>query len=245
MPNPNAFTPRLFTPRMHPTHTPHADIAMHTGAKRFLSQRHCASLTNLWWRGGSKSSTVILEPVAGTGRWLLLILQVVFPFLHPDIRQGRRRKHGAADKTDIGKGNLFEAVARFLKTARVELQESQEGLHTSGIARSDKLARSFGGLGRASLSRLQSVVGMQDDGVQDVALMSPLAYATGLELVDPRRSLLLTRLSLALDSSFYAIPAVRFLQVCQAGLEPQTSRPQTYLLLSRLNLALNSVHCCT
>ena len=34
--------------------------------------------------------------------------------------------------------------------------------------------------------------------------------------------LLLTRLSLALDSSFYAIPAVRFLQVSQTTLELHT-----------------------
>ena len=149
---------------------------MHTGAKRFLSQRHCASLTDLWWRGGSKSSTVILEPlVAGASRWLLLILQVIFPFLHPDIRQGGRHKHGAAGKTDIGKGHLFEAVARFLKTARVELQESQEGLDANGVDRSDRLARPFGGPGRGSFSRLEKVVGMQDDGMQDVSLMSPLA----------------------------------------------------------------------
>lgn len=168
------------------------DIAMHTGAKRFLSQRHCASLTDLWWRGGTTSSCIMLPPNYSR---LILLVQVFLPFLHPDIRQGRRVKHGAADKTFIGKGHVFEAIARFMKTARVELEESKDGLYSAGLARAEHDSGRASPLARrrssaqltGSMKGLESVVGMQEGEADAVALMSPLV-------------------------SFYAIPAVRFLQ---------------------------------
>eukprot|EP00966_Prymnesium_polylepis_P267200 6172652-Prymnesium_polylepis.1 len=88
-------------------------VALETNAKHFLSQRHCISLVDYWWRGGSPGSKFALPRMFS---WPILILTALCP-LHILIPQKREEKQeGANYTTDM----LISILAHFMRTAELE-----------------------------------------------------------------------------------------------------------------------------
>ena len=56
------------------------DVAMATGAKKFLTQRHCVKLMDVYWRGGIPGSSIEIKQDANM---LLLLLYAVLPIFNP------------------------------------------------------------------------------------------------------------------------------------------------------------------
>lgn len=126
------------------------DIAMHTKAKAFLSQRHCVSLVDRWWRGGSAGSTVMLAPDFS---WPGLLVQLIFPFLHPDVRNAAK-----ADEEEGKQPSLYDSLGLFMILSESERVEASVAMRLS-----------------AKRDGLQSMLNESDHRGPDVETRSPLA----------------------------------------------------------------------
>lgn len=126
------------------------DIAMHTKAKAFLSQRHCVSLVDRWWRGGSTGSTVMLAPDFS---WPKLLVQLIFPFLHPDVRNA-----GKADEQEEKQSSLYDALGLYMTISDNERKAASVAMRLS-----------------ASRGGLKTVLKESDHGGPEVETRSPLA----------------------------------------------------------------------
>ena len=160
------------------------DIAMHTSAKTFLSQKHCVSLIDRWWCGGSAKSSITLDTDFS---WLRLAAQVLCPFLNPDIRAG-----ASAQKDESHQSNLYDALGQYMRVAADErkavrqlMEDSIDFMAAGALAPVADAAGAAAGVDRRG--GLKTVVEMLSAGdTFEVGRKSALA-------------------------SFYAIPAVRFL----------------------------------
>lgn len=75
------------------------DVAMATGAKKFLTQRHCVKLMDHSWRGGIPNSSIVIKQADSM---LLLLFYAVFPLFNPYLwrqTQGQKDKVAAASVT--------------------------------------------------------------------------------------------------------------------------------------------------
>jgi len=70
------------------------DVAMATGAKKFLTQRHCVKLMDIYWRGGIPGSSI---EISQGHNMLLLLLFAVLPIFNPYLwRRTQGQKEQAA-----------------------------------------------------------------------------------------------------------------------------------------------------
>ena len=76
------------------------DIALRTGAKKFLYQRHCVSLTDRLWRGDFTGSEISLPQDYS---FAVLLVQTIFPFanrhLYRDVLKGKKDTKDAYGST--------------------------------------------------------------------------------------------------------------------------------------------------
>ena len=76
------------------------DIALRTGAKKFLYQRHCVSLTDRLWRGDFTGSEIALPQDYS---FAVLLVQTIFPFanrhLYRDVLKGKKDTKDAYGST--------------------------------------------------------------------------------------------------------------------------------------------------
>ena len=83
------------------------DIALSTGAKKILFQRHSISLIDRWWRGDFTGSEVSLPYV----NYPLLALETVFPFASPVLWVWPKKQTTAAPKDAYGNTVFYDALA--------------------------------------------------------------------------------------------------------------------------------------
>ena len=126
-------------------------IALQMNAKRFLTHRHCQSLFDLRWRGGSPDSDVLLS----SNHSLLQIFTYAFviPFANPYMRspkpdaergmaaQARRRRHASGDAADADDGDmvdreelLLDALAEAFTLKEYEKRNAIAALHAEESA---------------------------------------------------------------------------------------------------------------
>ena len=82
------------------------DIALSTGAKKLLFQRHSISLIERWWRGDSTGSTVSLPPKFF---YPILALEIVFPFINPLVWP-KKAGPAAPPKNAYGSTVFYDAL---------------------------------------------------------------------------------------------------------------------------------------
>ena len=186
------------------------DIAMHTQAKAFLTQRHCVTLMDKWWRGGVRGSSVVLPPQYS---WLALAFFAFFPVFNPHLYE------------------QYDEVVRNRGSAAEE-KRGDAGRHVQGMfydALSLAMKISEGERDRAITARA-----MQDTHAED-GEHSPGQSATKGRATELKRQASRFKIESAKESdekevvmrgrvsSFYSVPAVKFLfrlvyRLCNVGL---------------------------
>lgn len=188
------------------THYTALDIAMHTQAKAFLTQRHCVTLMDKWWRGGTPGSSVVLPPQYS---WLMLAFFAFFPVFNPHLYEQYdevvRRKHSPAEekKAEAGRyiqGMFYDALSLAMKISETERDRAinARAMRETASEHSEKTAVK----GRASELRRQASRFKIEDAKAD----------------EEKEVVMASRLS-----SFYSVPAVKFLfrlvyRLCNVGL---------------------------
>jgi len=99
------------------------DIALRTQNKTFLSQRHCLTLMDEWWRGGSGNRVVHLPEGFN---WGFLVMEALFPLLNRHLWHAEDEE----EKSAAGPSNVYDALAMYMnisasERARVQLAQSQ------------------------------------------------------------------------------------------------------------------------
>jgi hypothetical protein len=76
------------------------DVAMATGAKMFLTQRHCVKLMSLAWRGGIPGSSIAINQ---SFNYPMLLLYVLLPPVNPYLWHMTEEKKEALQRAAVAK----------------------------------------------------------------------------------------------------------------------------------------------
>jgi len=180
------------------------DIAMHTSAKTFLSQKHCVSLIDRWWCGGSANSSVVLD---SDFSWLRLTGELFCPLLNEDIRTNAGAKKGDHSH----QSNLYDALGHYMKVAADERKAVRQLMASSSavVAGAESSERSSDAKSpdRCSYRRHSTTAGKEAVVVTTAARRGGLK--TVVEMIAASGTSDVGRKSAL--ASFYGIPAVKFL----------------------------------
>ncbi len=110
------------------------DVALQCKCKAFLTQRHCKTTMDLWWRGGWEGSQCVLPP---SFSWLALAFFSLFPLLNPllfgytdfrrrSARSGPGYKYGTRREREREAGVKFEALTTVVDWAHEEAKRNAE-----------------------------------------------------------------------------------------------------------------------
>ena len=123
------------------------DIALRTGAKKFLYQRHCVSLTDRLWRGDFTGSEISLPQDYS---FAVLLVQTIFPFanrhLYRDVLKGKKDTKDAYGSTVFydALGLAFSISSQERRKATIiktALQEQESSDKTAAAAALSSIAR--------------------------------------------------------------------------------------------------------
>ena len=183
------------------------DIALSTGAKKLLFQRHSISLIERWWRGDFTGADVSLPPGIN---YLVIALEVVFPFANPLLWP--KEEAVVAPKNAYGSTVFYDALgmafsisskekematAAMLDAAAAD-QSSTEPKLTSASSTASIDVKMSAAQTRGKLQRFSEM--LQNDSIADASA----------EVVRGSSSRCLGGAWFSRLRTFYTIPAVKF-----------------------------------
>ena len=197
------------------------DIALSTGAKKLLFQRHSISLIQRWWRGDFTGATVALPE--GTS-YLAIALQVLFPFANPLLWP--KKEVVAAPKNAYGSTVFYDALGMAFSISSKEKEMATAALLDAAVTeaallpagqKSTEPPRLTAGASTASIDVAESTPnerrGMMMQRVKKLQRFSELLekdsqFDTSTATDQVKSNWLATWFSRL--QTFYKIPAVKF-----------------------------------
>ena len=178
------------------------DIARLTGAKMFLTQRHCVSLMSLQWRGGLQGSSVTIRK---SFNYVELLIYAVFPvfnrYLWRNDGGGRCCSRGRSRKQSGEAQTATESLIMALGLVyRIVGEERGKVIQRDAIAQMRR--PSLSSLGQSRFSLLDEAKGTGPASIQDKWITELFGAKARLEEDEEDVASRLT--------SFYQVPAVKY-----------------------------------
>lgn len=95
------------------------DIAVRTQNKTFLSQRHCLTLMDEWWRGGSSNRVVHLPQGFSVS---FLVVEALLPVLNRHLWHTESKE----DESAAGPSNVYDALAMYMNISASERARARQ-----------------------------------------------------------------------------------------------------------------------